>query len=334
MSSHHVIAPAARQRPGADTEGVSFDVRSNLLLAFAIRLVVAMRRDIAYQHETALGPDIRAYLEYYESRRQPRTLAAYEETLRWLALKFPKQGVNDISADDLEAWISFRWPSSTMRPATIRQRMAAIKSFFKWAQSRDKLTGLNPTRRFDPPPLRDTNSGRKRHRISDADLERLITRQKNPSDRVAIQLLGKMGLRRDELRQFRLADFDPETGYVTVANGKGGKQRQLPTANGLREQLTALAERANGEHLISPRSSGQAYAPTSMPYWWEARLKEAGLDDVLMHELRYTAASRLYELKQDIVMVQRFLGHSSPTITEHYLDLNPESLEDALAALG
>lgn len=345
MLERHERAPAAVRRSGADTEGVSFDA-SSTLLAMAVRLVAAMRRDIAYQHETTLGPTVRAYLDHLGPLKQPRTIDSYEETLRWMCLEFPSKTISEITPEDLGGWVARRWAvkkdGTPMRPATVRQRIAAIKSFFKWAIAFDLvLENENPTRRLESPPLRSTSSGRERHRVSEDVLAQLIDAQEG-ADRIALQLLGKMGLRRDEVRLFQLEDFDRETGYVTVKNGKGGKSRRLPTPLGLREDLREhiTEEHGLGEYLISPRETKtgggtyQPYAPTSMPYWWDGCLERAGLEDILMHEMRYTAASRLYEGCKDLVQVQRFLGHSNPTITERYLDLNVESLEDSILALG
>lgn len=330
MSRQNESGPAALTRPGPDTEGMNFDA-SSTLLAMAVRLVVAMKTDTAYQRDTLLGPDVRAFLTYLKPRRQPRTLDSYEEALRYLCLDFPGTKIAEFTTTDLGTWIDRKW--GHMKPATQRQRTAAIRSFFKWASDFDVLDGKSPARQLEPPPLR-TDQDKQRRALSPDEMEQLIEMQPDLHDRIAIQLLGKLGMRRNELRRFQLKHYNAETGYLLVAHGKGGKTRSIPVTPRLRADLYLyVSSHEPDEYLLGPHKAEKAYADTSMPYWWEARLKAAGLEDIVMHELRYTAATRLYEATKDLVLVQRFLGHTNPKITEGYLDLSVDGLETAMAGI-
>jgi integrase len=52
--------------------------------------------------------------------------------------------------------------------------------------------------------------------------------------------------------------------------------------------------------------------------WHKAALEDAGLRDMPLHALRHTAAASWLLAGQPLIYVQRQLGHSSITITEHY----------------
>lgn len=57
------------------------------------------------------------------------------------------------------------------------------------------------------------------------------------------------------------------------------------------------------------------------------RLRQAcGLDDVSLHTLRHTCASRLVQGGMDLYMVKEWLGHSSITVTQRYAHLSPTNL--------
>jgi integrase len=293
-----------------------------------------MKRDTAYQRDTLLGPIVRDYLRYLEPRKQPRTIDSYEETLRWLCQDFPGTTAEEFTPQDLSDWIDLRW--GHMQPATQRQRTACVRVFFQWASDYDRIEGKSPARQLDPPPLR-TSQSRRRRAVPAQDMLTLIDSQPDLADRIAIQLLGRSAFRRDEMRLFQLKHFTPETGYLLVAHGKGGKIRSIPATDRLKADLGQYLTWEGHdpeEYLLHPwNRSQQPYAASSMPYWWEKRLKQAGLEDILMHELRYTAATRLYEATKDLVGVQRYLGHTDPKVTTRYLDLAPEGLEQAVAGL-
>ena len=52
--------------------------------------------------------------------------------------------------------------------------------------------------------------------------------------------------------------------------------------------------------------------------WHRQALKDAGLRDMPLHSLRHTAAASWLLAGQALIYVQRQLGHSSITTTEHY----------------
>jgi site-specific recombinase XerD len=59
----------------------------------------------------------------------------------------------------------------------------------------------------------------------------------------------------------------------------------------------------------------------------------AGYPDLIPHELRHGAATRLLECGADIRTVQEFLGHASLNTTSVYLKVRPERLFRAVMAL-
>ncbi len=57
-------------------------------------------------------------------------------------------------------------------------------------------------------------------------------------------------------------------------------------------------------------------------------------DDVTIHTLRHTCASRLVQNAVDIRRVKEWMGHKSLVVTMRYAHLAPEHLFEAAAALG
>jgi integrase len=65
--------------------------------------------------------------------------------------------------------------------------------------------------------------------------------------------------------------------------------------------------------------------------WHKSALEDAGLRDMPLHALRHTAAASWLLSGQPLMFVQRQLGHSSITITEHYYGHLEQTLQQMAA---
>ena len=63
-------------------------------------------------------------------------------------------------------------------------------------------------------------------------------------------------------------------------------------------------------------------------HWYKVR-KRAGLDDVRIHDLRHSFASRALALGEDLTMIGKLLGHSKIQTTARYAHLAREGVAEA-----
>jgi integrase len=110
-------------------------------------------------------------------------------------------------------------------PGTRKKVRAQIRSFFTWVTRLDKLEH-NPAERLSR-PRRGKPS--RRRAFSDEKIQAIIEAQPDLRDRVAIALMARHGLRKDELRRLRWHDIDFEAGSMQL-HAKGGKRPTLPIA--------------------------------------------------------------------------------------------------------
>ena len=95
-------------------------------------------RDKSYQ-STRLGRDVADFLAWLElGGASPRTLDQYERDLARGALMFSEKGLADLSDGDM-LHIAKRF-----KPGERRVRVAAWRSFYRWAK-RTRRTTFNPT---------------------------------------------------------------------------------------------------------------------------------------------------------------------------------------------
>jgi len=151
-----------------------------------------------------------------------------------------------------------------------------------------------------------------------------------------VQLLGRLALRRNELRLLNVGDFDMGRGTVRV-HGKGGKIAVLPLGfKTLKRDLEVyLVGRGAGEYLLYPKDdTTHPMNPASVHDWFKRCLKLAGLPPTIkMHALRHSAADNLWRETGNLTMAQTLLRHESPATTAQYLHPTRADLEAALEAL-
>ena len=83
--------------------------------------------------------------------------------------------------------------------------------------------------------------------------------------------------------------------------------------------LQGLSSRGTSEYLFPNPKTGLPFV--SVYYSWNTLRRSAGLGHVRMHDLRHTFASLLVNGGASLFMVQKALGHSSPTMTQRYAHL-------------
>jgi site-specific recombinase XerD len=167
-------------------------------------------------------------------------------------------------------------------------------------------------------------------------IDALREAQESLRDQIAIQLLGRLGLRRNELRLIKLSDIDPTRGTIRI-HRKGGKIAVLPLGfPALKRDLEIyLVGRGGEEHLLYPRADvSRPMSPPAVHNWFKRCLKRAGLPSTMkLHELRHSAADNLWRKTGNLTLAQQLLSHESPATTAAYLHPTREDLEAALEAL-
>lgn len=278
-----------------------------------------------------VGGEVGRYMRSLRwSEKSENTLQTYEIPLSRLAIDFAHyQTLDEFTADDILGWLDEHWGESAT--ATRANRTAIVRAFFAWAVEEGRAE-TNPAMTLKAPKVRN----RERNAYKPDVIHGLIVAQRNLRDQIALQLLGRLALRKNELRLLRLRDFDLVRGTVLV-HGKGGKQVILPLGfEQLRKDLEVyLVGRDPDEHLIYARSRTlEPMDPASVHRWFKACLRRAGLPEtVKIHELRHSAADNLWRQTGNLMLAQQLLRHESVATTQTYLHPSRDDLADALRGL-
>ena len=166
--------------------------------------------------------------------------------------------------------------------------------------------------------------GRRREAIPAGVLHRLISGQDSLRDQVALLLLGKLALRREDLRLLRIADIDLGRDEIYLRHAKGGEEHVLPIGfTDLRDTLylhLQAEEREPAEYLLYPKAERTTpLSRAGIANWFTRCCDEAGVVGYTMHQLRHAAADAIYRGTGDKGAAQALLRHRNPATTEVYL---------------
>lgn len=201
-------------------------------------LVRQAMRDRTWE-QSPIGKDVKAYLRVLRwTSESKNTHDAYEHVLGLLALRFAdypslEAFCTPVGAEIIRDFLDAEWGSAAS--ATKRQRTSIVRTFFKWCADERRIP-WDPSQSIRAPKGR-TRAARQAYPIT--TLHQLVTAQDNQRDQFALQLMARLGLRKDELRRLQFKDIDLIRGYVLV-HGKGAKDELLPLKGDLADDARLL----------------------------------------------------------------------------------------------
>ena len=143
----------------------------------------------------------------------------------------------------------------------------------------------------------------------------------------AIRLLMLTGCRKSEILTLRWSDVDLDAGELHLADSKTGPRAvQLPPT--AMELLDALPRRKDSPWVFPGKDRGGRFSDGGLDRVWQAVRTQAGLEDVRMHDLRHSFASRALALGETLPVIGKLLGHSDIETTARYAHLAQDSLHE------
>ena len=162
------------------------------------------------------------------------------------------------------------------------------------------------------------------HRVLDGQ-----TRNSSREQADIIRLLLLTGCRRNEILRLRWSEVDRDR--LVLADGKTGP-RIVPLNTQARHILQRRPNGGSPFVFPSPRDPDRP-RNRNLPFWYCAR-REAGIEDVRLHDLRHTHASHAVMNGVPVPLVARLLGHSDVRTTLRYAHLGDREIEAAAERVG
>lgn len=224
---------------------------------------------------------------------------------------------------------------------TRQRKLMSIKCFFKW------LYENIPNDSILHNPTEEIKSVIKIERLpkylSLENAKRMVdvfnkSNSNNPiRDNMIIYLFLSTGLRVSELISVKIKDINFNNKTIRVL-GKGNKERTVyfneKCKNKLLNYLNKLYNNnINVDNYLFLTYRKQKYTRNGIYYICQKAYKLLNLEDkhYSTHTLRHTSATLLYMyVKQDILLIKKFLGHESISSSQIYTHLHNEKLKEAV----
>ena len=154
-------------------------------------------------------------------------------------------------------------------------------------------------------------------------------------DRTIMELFYATGMRRTELIRLQLDDINHESGLAMIRQGKGRKDRVVPTGQRALEWLNkylhdgrpALLDQDTQAIFLTAR--GNAFHPVTLTQLVRSYLTAAGITKPgSCHMLRHTTATLMLEGGADLRSIQTLLGHASLNTTQIYTHVSIKHLRE------
>lgn len=215
--------------------------------------------------------------------------------------------------------------------ATVNKMLSALRGVLKDAWRLGYMNVEDYQRAVDLEPVKGDRELRGRA-LSLGEIARLFQAcAEDPApagarDAAILAILYGGGLRRSELSALDLADYDPETGALTIRGGKGNKDRTVYVSNGSEDALAAwLCHRGDepGAMFWPINKAGairqdMRLGDHAVYEILRKRARESGVAEFSPHDLRRSFASHLLSRGADLSTVQRLAGHAQISTTARY----------------
>ncbi len=260
-------------------------------------------------------------------RCKPATRKSYASLLRGRLLPaFGAKRLDRITHTEVRLWFD---RFSRAAPGNANNALKLLRQILNFAIARGHLQS-NPAR--DIRPNRRPKLTRFLSTDEIARLHRVLDGHAGAGGRAQadiIRLLLLTGCRRNEIVRLRWAEVDGDT--LALGETKTGP-RTVP----LNRQARAILERQPREEspfvFPSPLDPSRPRGP-HLGLWYRAR-REAGIQDVRLHDLRHTHASHAVMNGVPVPVVSRLLGHSNTRMTLRYAHLGDRDIEEAAERTG
>ena len=147
----------------------------------------------------------------------------------------------------------------------------------------------------------------------------------------ALRLLMLTGCRKNEILTLRWEDVALDENELRLPDAKTGA-RVVPLSPSAVKLLSVLRPERGNPWVIPGRKPGTHMRDLNDA--WQVIRTRADLEDVRIHDLRHSYASRALALGESLPMIGKLLGHSQVETTARYAHLARDSVQEAAVRIA
>ena len=330
-----VRGPAGSKRAVIGRHG---EIRADAARREAVVMIDRIKRgDDPVPPEPVAEPTVADLAERYmrahvEVNCRPKTVEVFGRIVRLYIV--PELGQLALSAVD-RSHVSALHYRMRDKPYQANQTVSVLAKMFSLAEMWGlRPDGSNPclhVKRFKEEKRERFLSAEEFQRLGTVLDEILEDGSETRSAVAAIRLLMLTGCRLSEVQKLRWEHVDLGAGELRLPDTKTGG-RAVPLAPSAVRLLESLPRHDDNPWVIDGRKPGSYL--TDLQHPWRRIRDRAGLDDVRIHDLRHSFASRALALGEGLPMIGKLLGHTQVQTTARYAHLARDTVKASAARIG
>ena len=263
------------------------------------------------------------------------TIDDYASDLALFCSLFPdKKDTSDLTQYDLTDF-AIAQDDENRAASTVARRLSCLYRFFAYL-SQEGLMEAPPDH-----PVRPKVPKRLPTTLSFEEVEALLEQpnlesESGARDKAMLETMYACGLRVSELLALKLSDINVQNRILTVARGKGAKERKVPITSFALEYLTRYVQSFRKYNKGAKRSEvflNLRGEPLSRVYFFQQIRRyalAAGIDKTISpHTLRHCFATHLLEGGAELRVVSEMLGHVHLSTTQIYTHVSTRRIAEA-----
>lgn len=281
-----------------------------------------------------------SFLDYlqYERNYSENTVARYREDIEQFCGFIKKEGNGGITPEEADAKVIRKWVIDLMEnkkyaTTSVNRKLSSLHSYYRFLLRRGDVQ-VDPLRKV----VRPKNKKTLPTFVREEDMNRLLDEvdfgddYKGCRDRMIILMFYATGIRLSELIGLNDADVDLNASLIKVT-GKRNKQRLIPFAAELKEELINYVDKRNREvpnrmNAFFVREDGRPLYATIVRNLVKQHLsKVTTVKKRTPHVLRHSFATAMLNNQAELGAIKELLGHESLTTTEIYTHTTFEELK-------
>lgn len=285
--------------------------------------------DVITRCKDLITSDIDERISYYLSVRKldglsMKTLYNYSLILNKFAECFHKP-INSITTNDIRLWLSL-YKNKGVKPSTLNAQIFCLSKFFTFLLN-EGIIQMNPMSRINVTKV----PIRLKRVMSQEELEMLRNACKTVRESALIEIGFSTGCRISEVSDASISDIDFENRRMVVI-GKGDKQREVYFSVKCRMLLqeyikTRKCKENENSLFVGIKEPYNRLKPRAIQVILDKIKTRAELSDakhITFHGLRRACGSYLINHQAPLEDIRQILGHSNPSTTLLYSQLNKE----------
>lgn len=305
-----------------------------------------------------VAPLLQAYFNDYlinEKNASPQTIESYSVTF-YLLMRYSRKilkkelseiTLSELSANFIRSFLKYLETDRGLKPQSRNQRLAAIKSFFKYILPQVPHMGATIGQVLAINCKKTTQD--LIHFLSPEEVKALLACQNLSTwvgrrDHNLILFAIETGFRLSEIIMATWGDIHIAGGYGYVrCVGKGRKKREVILSREMSKLLKSWERETaprSPSGFIFPTTNGRSMSSDAVQWLLKKYARQAEkhcptLKDkrISPHVLRHSAAMNLRNAGVDLLTIASILGHKSIETTQIYLEVDSKRQEETLNLL-